>query len=171
MKTINFTPLRLVKKTGKITVASYLKWREVKVADQSEFELILNDSHNNFDPSAPVHNHKGELLFWFNHQEPEKLPLNYPDKETIAFLRNDDEVEQYRVDILEKEPLGIGFHYSVKGFDCDGVPVFSHNTYDYIATHYKDMTRFEVLTVGTVIKWYGWFLLQLENSILKDSTI
>ena len=70
--------------------------------------------------------------------------------------------EEYKLLSMLKQ-----LHWDVKGFDCDNVPVFSHNTADYIATHYKDMNQFEPLTVGMVKLWFGWFLFNLENLKLQ----
>jgi len=167
MKTITFRPLRIIKKTGKITVASYMQWRKVKAADYSEFDLIIKNEYADLALDEFVYDHQGEQLFWFNHKDPESLPKNYADLELAAKLfgipKEHFEGEQWKT----SEPIGKGFHWSVKGFDCDGVPVFSHNSAKYIATHYSDMNQFEPLTVGEVLKWFGWFLYQLENSRLK----
>lgn len=73
MKTITFTPLRLIKKSGKITVSSYMQWRKIKSADYSQFILALNYSYKAFKDTDYVYNHKGEQLFWFNHKSPEEL--------------------------------------------------------------------------------------------------
>lgn len=176
MKTIIFRPLRTIKKTGKITVTSYTQWRKVMSANQSaeyfgeKINLSITNEHLTFDPNERVYNHKGELLFWFNYQNPEILPKNLLNEQLLNFLReNDDLVSPIKVLEIQDQPIGKGFHYSVQGFDCDGIPVFSHNTQDYITTQYNDLSKFEVLTVGMVVKWYGWFLFQLENSILNTS--
>ncbi len=52
--------------------------------------------------------------------------------------------------------------------DCNGTPIFSHLTADYIATHYKDVTQFEPLTVKQVVFWFGWFIYGLENSTFSE---
>ena len=46
MKTITFRPLRRIKKTGKIVVASYMQWRKVKTADYSKFKLVVDTKSN-----------------------------------------------------------------------------------------------------------------------------
>lgn len=167
MKTITFRPLRRIKKTGKLTVASYMQWRKVKTADYNKFNLIIDNEYKRMPDDDFVYNHEGEQLFWFNHRSPEKLPKNYADYESIFrnlnIPRDEFEGEEWKL----SEPLTQGFHYSVQGFDCDGVPVFSHNSADYIATHYKDLNQFEPLTVGLVKLWFGWFIYQLQNSDLK----
>jgi len=167
MKTITFTPLRLIKKSGKITVSSYMQWRKIKSADYSQFILALNYSYKAFKDTDYVYNHKGEQLFWFNHKSPEELRfLTISDiKESMdnnGFDSSSVDGEEYKLLSMLKQ-----LHWDVKGFDCDNVPVFSHNTADYIATHYKDMNQFEPLTVGMVKLWFGWFLFNLENLKLQ----
>lgn len=166
MKIIKFTPLRRVKKSGKITVASYMQWRKVKTADYNEFKLLVGDEHKSMDIDEYVCNHKGEQLFWFMHKYPYLLPKNIVVAADVVRVLGIDESfldgEEWKI----SEPIGKGFHWSVKGFDCDGVPVFSHNTQNYVATHYNDMNEFEPLTVGMVTRWFGWFLLELDNSKL-----
>jgi len=164
MKTIKFRPLRRVKKTGKITVASYMQWRKVQTADYFEFNLLLEPEYQSFNKDEFVYDHKGEQLFWYNHQNPDSLPKNYADIEMLRELVGDElDGELWKL----SEPMGIGFASHVHGFDCDGVPVFSHYTANYIATHYKDVNVFEPLTVGLVVKWVGWFLYRLQNSRLQ----
>lgn len=164
MKEIKFVPLRRVKKTGKIVVAGYMQWNKVRCADYNEFQLMLSDEHVGFSPDEFVHNHKGELLFWYNHQDPEALSKNYPSIESAINILGVDpsvfEGEEWKL----SEPLSGGFHWSVKGFDCAGTPTFSHGTANYIATFYNDVTEFEPLTVGVVLKWYGYFLWKLKNA-------
>lgn len=160
MEPIKFRPLRRIKKTGKIAVASYMQWRKIKSADNSNFLLDINSEHLNFDDDEFVYNHNGEQLFWYNHHSPTALPLNYANFELLVEkLGEGINGEYWKL----SEPLGKGFHPSVRGFDCDGVPVFSHYTADYIATHYKNIDDFIPLTVGIVKLWYGWFLYKLEN--------
>lgn len=141
-----------------------MRWRKVMTADYSEFELILDDSQKNFDPKERVYNHKGELLFWFKHNNPDALPLNYPNKDLVDFIY--EEFEEWKLAKMN-EPIGIGFHYSVPGFDCDGVPAFSH--YDQKrCVDYGDVTQFEILTVEMVLVWYGYTLYRLKNANLKS---
>ena len=162
MKTIKFTPLRRIKKTGKLTVASYMQWRKVKTADYFEFNLELVKL-GCIDKNERIYNHKGELLFWFNHNDPESLPLNYPPQEMIDFLLENSEADYARIMEVASEPIGQGFYYSVQGFDCDGVPNFSHYDMNH-CSQYNDVTKFEILTAGTVMKWYGLFIYNLKNA-------
>jgi hypothetical protein len=167
MKIIKFRPLRKNKKTGKIIVASYMQWRKIKTADYNKFILEINDEYKSFQKDELVYDHKGENLFWYNHTDPEALQKNIVTVDDVVRVlgvdRNCLEGEEYKI----SQPIGKGFHWSVRGFDCDGVPVFSHNSTNYVATHYNDITKFEPLTVGMVTKWFGWFLYQLENSRLQ----
>lgn len=63
----------------------------------------------------------------------------------------------------------------MRGTDCVGTPTFSHFTQEYVSEHYCNsiggfpdrIFDFNPLTVETVIKWFGWFIYQLENSYLK----
>lgn len=96
---------------------------------------------------------------------PKLFQKNYVDIEFIERVlgipREHLQGEEWKL----SEPIGEGFHYMVKGFDCDGVPNFSHCTSDYCA-RFEDVNQFEPLTVGMVVKWFGWFLYQLRNSVL-----
>mgnify|MGYP003521417859 CR=1 FL=1 len=146
-----------------------MQWRKIKSNDYGTLNLIIDNSYKSMNDSEYVYNSKGEQLFWYNHIEPEKLPLNYFDIESAVsvfgeYIREHFKGEEWKL----TEPLGKGFHTSVKGFDCDGVPVFSHYSADYIGTHYTDIDAFEPLTVGMVKLWFGWFLYQLENSVLQS---
>lgn len=165
MKGILFSPLRRIKKTGKISVYNYLLWRKVKTLSNHSvfFDMAINDEYKNFNDSEFVYNHKGEQLFWYDHKNPELLSRPYISIEQISDILKIDiedlKGEEYKI----SHPIGSGFHWDVKGFDCDGVPVFSHNNADYIATHYENMDDFIPLTVGMVKLWFGWFLWQLDN--------
>ena len=162
MKEITFRPLRRIKKTGKITVASYMQWRKIKTADYSNFKLIINDEYKSFEKNELVYNHKGENLFWRNYNPEEILLLNpysLSDGETLF--------ANYR-EKLELPEKGKTYYdmYCAKGLDVDGVPTFSHGTIDEIYKSKLDMKDFTPLTVGVVNWWFGWFLYQLRNSEL-----
>ena len=88
--------------------------------------------------------------------------------ESIARTFGEHILEEFEGEMYKfTEPLSNGFHWSVRGFDCDGVPVFSHYSTEYIATNYEDISVFEPLTVKMVTMWFGWFLYQLQNSNLQ----
>lgn len=124
-KIIKFRPLRRVKKTGKIAVASYMSWNKVRTADYNKFELLIDTEYQEFDKKEFVYDHEGKQLFYFTDQ-------------------------------------WIGH-----GVDCCDTPTFSHYTADYVAKHYEDMNELEPLTVETVVKWYGKFLLSLGKAVVK----
>lgn len=175
-KEIVFRPLRRIKKTGKITVASYMSWRNVKTADYSKFHLVVDNEYKLFPSDELVYNHNGEHLFWrdFN---PELIPELPPYE-----LREEDFVYPYPWKHTYQNSFGEGFHttYSARGLDCDGVPTFSHGTeksitngnmhrytLEEVSEVLNPMKEYELLTVGVVVKWFGWFLYQLENSKIQ----
>lgn len=161
MRTVKFRPLRIAKKTGKVTVAGYMQWRKVMTADYDDFNLIIDNSHNTMGKSAFVYNHKGEQLFFYAYN-PHDIPVfQWSVLFNLETIRCNN--EQYG--ILWRDFSHI--NYSMRGTDCDGVPTFSHYTAGYVATHYyHDIEKFEPLTVGIVINWYGWLLWHLNNSNL-----
>lgn len=166
MKQITFRPIRKDKKTGKMIVASYMQWRKVWTANYGKCELTIVNEYKGVNPDDFVYNHKGDQLFWFNHKDPDALPKNYANIErTCELLGIEEEVfagEEWKL----TEPLTQGFHWSVRGFDCDGIPNFSHCDANY-CTQFDDMEQFEPLTVGMVVLWFGWILCRLENTTLK----
>lgn len=158
MKEIKFRPLRRIKKTGKITIASYMQWRKVKTADYNKFILIVDSEYKRFPRDEYVYDHNGEVLYWrdFNVEDIPVMPPIH-DEEFVY------PPSGWRADLG-----GNGYYWGVRGLDCDGVPTFSHHTADEVVTHhYKDVSEFQILTVGIVAKWFGWFLYQLNNSCLK----
>jgi hypothetical protein len=165
MKTLIFRPLRRIKKTGKIVVASYPLWRKIKTADYNSFILVIDDEYKTLPADEYVYNHKGENLFWRDF-DPEQISVLPP-----YILRGDDFEYPYPwKSVLEFDGI-INIHYSAPGLDCDGVPAFAHYTATDIFNGRSDMTNFEPLTVGMVRKWFWWFLYQLNNSkltILKN---
>jgi len=156
MKTIIFRPLRRIKKTGKITVASYMQWRKVKTADYSNFKLIINDEYKAFRKDELVYNHNGENLFW-RHYNPEEIPM------LNRYNLVDGEQPPYPP--MWKTDYGM---YSAKGLDCDGVPTFSHGTANEIVKdHTRNLNEYTPLTVKIVRWWFGWYLYQLQNNELS----
>lgn len=145
-----------------------MQWRKVKTADYNEFNLIIDDSYKTMPDDEYVYNHKGEQLYWFNHNDIAALPKNIISIDDIAENANiyleEFAGEEWKFTAFY---MGDGFHHSVKGFDCEGVPVFSHNTATYAETHYSDLNQFEPLTVGMIKLWLGWFLYQLKNVDLQ----
>lgn len=150
------------KKTGKIVVASYLQWRKVMTADYSKFNLIVDDCYKRFHSDEFVYRYDGELLYWFKYN-----PADIPIYQSIPLEGFDGLDEEYKYFHGTKWADSERIYYIVSGLDCDGVPTFSHCDQDYVADYYKNVDDFEPLTVGTVVKWFGWFLWQLNNSYLK----
>jgi hypothetical protein len=172
MKTIIFRPLRKIKKTGKVTVASYMQWRKVKTADYSNFLLIVNEEYKTFPKDELVYDHNGENLFWKDF-DPEQIPILPP---YILRQENYEYPKQWRTN------YGMGYcdHFCASGLDCSGVPLFSHGTehnltignmHDYtlgdVGEQINAMHEYELLTVEVVVKWFGWFLYQLEKAQLQ----
>lgn len=177
MKTVNFKPLRRIKKTGKICVASYTGWRKVMTADYSKFNLIVDNEYKKFPKDEYVYNHKGDLLYFFIYNPAD---ITVFDANTERIL-NEDWLEKLHE---SKKPYGIRWNalpdadgfpnhvmYRMNGADCSGVPTFSHWDEERITQedtwNYYGHEQFEPLTVGIVAKWYGWFLWQLQNSNLS----
>ena len=174
MKTITFRPIRLNKKTDKIIVASYVQWRKVKTADYNEFVLVVDEIYKTFPKDELVYNHNGEQLFWKDF-DPEQIPYLPPYE-----IRDED--FQYPKQWRTNYNMGYSDSFSARGLDCSGVPTFSHGTANHLTNgnmrNYtleevgevlNPMAEYELLTVGVVVKWFGWFLYQLEKSNLKSA--
>lgn len=160
MKSITFRPLRRVKKTGKIVVAAYTQWNRVRTADYSAFSLVVDNEYAAMPADEFVYDHNGKQLFCCN-VEPDSLPV-FEYYEGISYVA----LRQLHTNCA----IDCGSHMTYLGpmFDCVGTPAFSHLTADDIATHhFADITAFEPLTIGMVVKWFGWFLYNLENSSLQ----
>lgn len=167
MKTITFRPLRRIKKTGKIAVASYMQWRKVKTADYEPFSLIIDNECAGMPSNEFVYNHEGKQLFFFPYppQLTEHFGSQYMDTEVV--FQHFDGVIWYPDGTGHVVRNGIPTYYTGRGIDCDGVPTFSHYTADYIATQARidyDLMVFEPLTVGMVKSWLTWFIYQLETT-------
>ncbi len=161
MRTITFRPLRRIKKTGKIVVASYLTWRKVMTADYNKFNLIIDDEYKNIPDDESVYDHKGDQIFFFNYN-PADVPILTDPEGTLGEIMKDH--RQYGIEWT----WGQHVNYRMDGADCDGVPTFTHYTADNIATfYYSRIEEFEPLTAGMVKKWFGWFLYNLNNSYLQ----
>lgn len=173
MKLVTFRPLRRVKKTGKIVVASYTQWYRIMCADNNgTFKLIVDDEYKTFPKDELVYDHSGENLFWKDF-DPEQIPYLPP---YILREENYEYPKQWRTNY----DMGYGDHFSVRGLDSSGVPTFSHGTHhnltignmhnytlDEVGEVLDPMREYELLTVGIVVKWIGWFLYLLRNSELS----
>lgn len=165
MKTITFRPLRRIKKTGKIAVASYTGWYRVMTSDYNKFNLIILDDYKKMPPDEYVYNHEGKQLYFFTYN-PADVPVYNSATMDLEALH------------ASKEPYGIIWQgsdahtsYHMDGTDCVGCPTFTHWDEDRITQEdtwkYYGHEKFEPLTVGTVVMWFGWFLYQLNNSYLQ----
>lgn len=166
MKTVTFRPLRLIKKTGKITVASYMQWRKVMTADYSKFNLVVDDEYKRFSKEDYVHDHEGNLLYFYTYNPADVPVFHSASFDFVSLEEIQKNNKMYGINWGSSLPAN-HIHYNMPGTDCDGVPTFSHGSADYLATHHKDVSPFEPLTVAMVNMWFGWFLYQLENSYLK----
>ena len=167
MKEIKFRPLRVIKKTGKITVASYMQWRSIKTADYNQFSLVIDESYKMLNDDNFVYDHNGKQLFFYDYN-PGKVPIylktSLEDYEP-EWKTGNNFIIHHKGTIYSPEDW---FTFRMDGTDCDGVPVFSHYNADYIVSdHTRRYDLFEPLTVGMVKMWFGWFLWQLDNCRLK----
>lgn len=169
MKKLNFRPLRRFKKTGKICTPSYMEWSRVHSYDMSEFNLIIDTEYQSLPDDEFVHNHNGELLFFYQY-DPNEIPIfELPNSITWQYgcvLKNEI---QYSHNVSCIKIRGIVI-YGGQGIDIDGTPTFSHFTADYIATQNYNLDDFEPLTVGKVKQWYGWWLLNLQRAVITQKS-
>lgn len=171
MKIIKFRPLRVIKKSGKITVASYQQWRSIKTADYNNFSLIIDESYKMLNDEDFVYDNKGKQLFFYDFN-PNDIIVNPNIPKLDGFIPSAESSQAY-LNFRNNNPyilLDRGHYqtYWCRGLDCDGVPTFSHYTTDYIVNdNTRNFTLFEPLTVGIVKMWFGWFLWQLDNSRLQ----
>lgn len=161
MKTITFRPLRRVKKTGKITVASYMQWNKVRCGDYNKFTLVVDTEYKQLPLDEFVYDHKGELLYFFDYN-----PADVPVFQSNKLMTLDEMIGNNKMYGILWD-YGGRVNYHMRGADCVGTPTFSHWTADYIADYWKEPNDFEPLTVKTVVTWFGWFLYQLQNSYLQ----
>lgn len=169
MKEVVFRPLRRIKKTGKITVSSYSNWRSVRTADYNEFRLIVADDYKAMASDEFVHNHKGELLFWAV-GNPADIPIYDHHESGMPYEEFKEMFGMGGVAIAPSDDKYFPFYMGTTGCDVEGIPAFVHYTSEYVARIYEridEVQKWEPLTVGTVVKWIGWFLYQLKNSRLQ----
>jgi hypothetical protein len=130
-------------------------------ADYNKFPLILSDEHKALPPDEFVYNHKGELLYWFN--------INPADIPIFTYNRLMDSNKNRAEHRWHGTLWEHGQHATFigPGLDSDGVPCFSHFTQERVSDPYYNLDEIEPLTVATVRHWFGWFLLNLNNSYLQ----
>ena len=172
MKTVIFRPLRRVKKTGKVVVASYMQWNKLRCANYLDFNLVVVNEYEKMNKSDFVYNHEGKQLYHFNYN-PWDVHEHYGSCIDLCF--DWDEMRRlYKDFIIVSDHDGKEYRsYSLRGADCAGTPCFTHYYEDMITTddtwNYYGGDAFEPVTVEYVISWLGWFLYQLENSKIKVS--
>lgn len=137
-----------------------MDWRRIKTADYSKFNLTVINEYLSFRKDQYVHNHKGELLFFYNY-----IPDDIDIHNHTQFSPSYEEM------LLLNRPMIVQYDgwrsFAIcKGVDCDGVPTFAHIDADYIGTHRLDPEMFEPLTVGVVLQWYYWFISNLKNGTI-----
>lgn len=161
MRKIKFRPLRRIKKTGKICVASYIQWNNIMTADYDIFNLTVVDEYSTMPKDEFVYNHLGELLYFF-YFDPNDIQIfdSYKENDPERLVNN-----HYHYGLNHGEDHHI--NYNVRGTDCYGVPVFSHMTADYIGTHYSDPFQFTPLTVEMVVKWLSWLMFRLKRTKIE----
>lgn len=140
-----------------------MQWRKVITADYSKFNLIIDDEYKRLNDDEYVYDHQGELLFFYNYE-----PTDIVVVDGLSGYTWEEVKEKYPYGT--RTPSTHGFHdYYVMtpGLDCDGAPTFTHFTANYLGTHQYDVELFQPLTVKTVVKWFGWMLLNLNNSYLQ----
>ena len=162
MKTINFRPLRVHKKSGKVIVASYPQWYKVRCANYNEFVLNVINEYYTMNKTDFVYNRELELLYHLNYNPWDVFVYNGTCLD--ADFNWDYLSETYKSFSIDKGD-GSRVMRSWRGCDCEGTPTFSHHTADSIGNGgCWDLKEWEPLTVGYVVDWLGWFLYHLENS-------
>lgn len=106
-----FRPLRRIKKTGKIVVASYMGWRSVFTANYGKFNLTIDQQYLSFPDDEQVYSADGSLLFWFTEDsghtgvDCDKIPTfsHY----TEQYISRDDLWNYYGSEAFEPLTVGI----------------------------------------------------------------
>ena len=161
MKTLVFRPLRFVKKSSKIVVASYSQWYKVKTADYSRFNLVIDDEYKAFDGKEYVFNHNGEHLFWRDYN---------PSDINLFNVSMDWNLMKAISPNFAWGAHGFICSYHAQGLDCQGTPTFSHGTIENIVGGHSTLEKideYQLLTVDIVRKWFGWFLYNLNKASLS----
>lgn len=140
-----------MKKAGKIVVAAY-----------TEFALTIDREYAGLPLDELIYNHEGKPLFWRDF-DPDEVPV-FEFNVLFNLRRIRAKHENYTVRWFPGGRLCYPCSHLQLG--CDGVPVFSHYTIDHVAEHLTNFAQYEPLTVGVVVRWFGWFLYPLENARL-----
>lgn len=150
-----------------------MQWRGIKTADYNKFTLVIDEDYKMLNDADFVYDHLGKQLFFYDFN-PNDIIVNPYIPKWDGFVPSAISTDEY-LNFRNNNPyilLDRGDYqtYWCRGLDCEGVPIFSHYTADYIVSDpTRDFTVFEPLTVGMVKMWFGWFLWQLDNSRLKVS--
>lgn len=179
MKNHLFRPLRRIKTTSKVVVAAYPQWRKILSADYAglmgsvsqeyggqpdhdAFMRSVDREYAGLPEEEHVYNHRGEPLFWRDF-DPARIPVfEYNVLFDLAAIQ-----AAHPFYAIRWTPEGrINYSSSRLHLDCDGVPAFSHYTISYVAEHQAAFAEYEPLTVGIVVKWFGWLLYQRESGRL-----
>lgn len=161
MKEIKFRPLRRIKKTGKICVASYMQWNAIMTADYDKFKLTVVDEYSKMPKDEFVYNHLGELLYFFDF-DPNDIPI-FDTYESNGIMRYINGRPHYGI------THGHYHHtaFNVRGTDCYGIPIFTHLDANNIGTHYDNPFDFTPLTVDIVVKWLCWIMFRLKRAEIE----
>jgi len=173
MRSITFRPLRRIKKTGKIVIASYMGWRKIATADYNKFNLVVDDEYKQLPADELVYTHDGQPLYFFGYHPANVKVFNRTVIDGVDF-DYDNARKLYKDFIIHSDGGKYGephTSYFMRGTDCSGVPSFSHWTEKRVTDddcwNYFGSDAFEPLTVEIVTKWFGWFLYNLNNSYLQ----
>lgn len=146
-----------------------MQWNSLRCANySSKFNLIVVNEYDRMKKDDFVYNHEGKQLYHFNYN-PWDVHVHYGS--CIAEGFDWDEMRRIYKDFILYGKEHSSYH--MRGADCAGTPTFTHYDEDYVtsddAWNYYGADAIEPVTVGYVITWLGWFLYQLDKSILKVS--
>ena len=132
-KVIKFRPLRKVKKTGKIVVASYSQWRKLASLNYSypPVTVIIDQSYKEFTQSDHVFNHTGNQLFFYN----------YPPDEW--------EKQPFKLRGTDCDGIPVFSHLTAMSLAN--------------RKSIQDILKHDPLTVKMVSEWLGWLVWKLSN--------
>lgn len=150
-----------------------MQWRKVKTADYKKFNLIVDDEYKKLPKDEYVYTHDGKLIYFFTYNPADVMAFQHIMIDETDFDYAEARVT-YKDFIIHSDGGKYGSpwtSYFMRGTDCSGVPAFSHWDEDRVTEedtwNYFGHDQFEPLTVATVVKWFGWFLYQLDNSTLQ----
>lgn len=163
MKSLVFNPLRRIAKTKRVVVAAYAQWQRIASSDYEQFRLTIDETYRSLGADEYVFNHAGEQLFWRDFEPASIAVFNH------SIMLSLEEIRAQHLNYGIRWTFDSRVHYIARGLDCEGTPTFSHYTADMVTSQFENMNEFEPLTVGVVVKWFGWWLYQLQNADLQPS--